>query len=347
MRSKNCQVCDIKTTCQSDSMYLFAPTPILSQRVESVLLDSRVPFSLNEQMFALHSRTDRAATLEALQSQLSEPEAHDLRVTFDLANLMAATNLTEATQRVETSWIEDGLVNDAFVHWFQPIVNARERALVGHECLIRLPRTGPGAPFYNGQEIIDAVIARGDLHIFDSYSRRSAVRNAARQGMHGRVFINFTPSSIYDPAFCMMSTLESMERTELKPSDVVFEVVECERVSNPKHLRKIVDFYRSKGFAVALDDVGTGSNSLQMIADIQPDYIKLDKSIVWKYDGDVGLRLLRKLTEFASESNIAVIAEGVEDAVMRDTLLSIGISLMQGYFFGKPAPKMAEGFPVR
>ena len=326
-------------------MYLFAPTPILSQRVESVLLESQIPFSLHDQTFALHNKSDREAMLETLQSKLSDPEAHDLRVTYDLANLMSATNLTQASRRIETSWFEQGLANDTFEHWFQPIVNAREQAVVGHECLIRLPR--PEAKFpYNGQDIIDAAISRGDLHIFDSYSRQSAVRNAAKQGMHGRVFINFTPSSIYDPAFCMMSTLQSMESTNFKPSDIVFEVVECENVSNPKHLRKIVDYYRNKGFGVALDDVGTGSNSLQMIADIQPDYIKLDKSIVWKYQSEIGLRLLRKLTEFANESNIAVIAEGVEHAAMRDTLLDTGISLMQGYFFGKPAANMVHAFPT-
>ena len=324
-------------------MYLYAPTDILSQRLESILRQNSLPFSLHQKTFALNDRADREKALTVLQSHLSQPEAEDLRVTFDLANLMAATSLTQVSQRAETSWFPHALVNDQFVHWFQPIVNAREQTLLGHECLIRLAKANEPGCFYSGEDIINAAITRGDVHVFDSYSRRSAIRNAARQHVDGRVFINFTPSSIYDPAFCMASTLQAMQDTHLRPEDIVFEVVECERVRDPRHLRKIVDYYREKGFGVALDDVGTGSNSLQMMAEIQPDFIKLDKSIVWKCESPVGLKTIQKLAELGAESGMTVIAEGIETEKMRDILLGCGISFMQGYFFGKPHPVMSVG----
>lgn len=341
MSSASCLVCSIKATCSAESMYLYAPTEILSQRLESVLRENSLPFSLHQKTFALNNRTDREKTLVALRSHLSQPEAEDLRVSFDLANLMDATSLTKVSERAATSWFEQALAGDRFEHWFQPIVNAREQNVFGHECLIRLAKVDEPGRFYNGQEIIDAAISRGDLHVFDSYGRRSAIRNAARLHVSGRVFINFTPSSIYDPAFCMASTLQAMEDTHLKPADIVFEVVECERVRDPFHLRKIVDFYREKGFAVALDDVGTGSNSLQMMSEIQPDFIKLDKSIVWKCDSPVGLKTIQKLAELGAEAGMTVIAEGIETEKMRDTLLECGISFMQGYLFGKPQPAMS------
>ena len=91
----------------------------------------------------------------------------------------------------------------------------------------------------------------------------------------------------------MASTLQAMENTHLRPSDIVFEVVECERLSDPKHLSRIVDFYREKGFAVALDDVGTGSNSLQMMSEIQPDFIKLRLEL----RSPIGLKTIQKLSE--------------------------------------------------
>ena len=283
--------------------------------------------------------------MELLTTQLSEPEAMDLRITSDLVNLMAATNLQQFARRVETGWFEEALLNNRFTHWFQPIVNARRRVLEGHECLIRLPKADDPGKWLNGDEIIDAAISRGEIHKFDSYSRGKAIRQAADKYTKGRVFINFTPSSIYDPAFCMASTMQALENTRLTPGDIVFEVVESDRVSNPRHLRHIVEYYRAKGFGVALDDVGTGSNSLQMVADLQPDFIKLDKSIVWKCDTQIGLRTLKKLAELGFESGIAVIAEGVETESMRDVLLDSGIDLMQGYFFGKPAPNFLEQFP--
>jgi EAL domain-containing protein (putative c-di-GMP-specific phosphodiesterase class I) len=311
--------------------------------VESVLRDSGLSFSLHGKTFALQARSGRDALLKVLHSQLSQPEAEDLRVTFDLANLMAATSLIQVSNRSESQWFEEAIRNDRFIHWFQPIVDVGLESVIGHECLIRLQKTSPAdsAGFYNGQEIMDAAISRGDLHVFDSYSRRAAIRNAARAYSGGKVFINFTPSSIYDPAFCMASTLQAMEQTHLSPADIVFEVIECERVRDPRHLRKIVDFYREKGFSVALDDVGTGSNSLQMMSEIQPDYIKLDKSIVWNCHTHVGRKTIEKLAEIGNETGMQVIAEGVETPEMRDTLSHCGISLMQGYYFGKPAPEMA------
>ncbi len=346
MSTSDCAVCSIKSSCRSTGIYLYAPTEILSERLGSVLVNNDVEFARENSTFALHDDVDRIHVIEILCSQLSEPEAQDLRVTSDLINLMSATNLSQFARRVETGWFEDALVNDRFIHWFQPIVDAREQLLIGHECLIRLRRTDDTSPWYNGDEIINAAVTRGDLHKFDSYSRGKAIRNAAERRKTGRLFINFTPSSIYDPAFCMASTLRAMEGTQLASTDIVFEVVESDRVTNPGHLKHIIEYYRAKKFGVALDDVGTGSNSLQMVADIQPDFIKLDKSIVWRYDTQIGLRTIKKLAELGSESGISVIAEGVETAQMRDVLLANGIFLMQGYFFGKPTPNFVDRFPI-
>ena len=233
MNTDNCQLCGIKEVCSADGLYLYAPTGILAQRLELVLKENGLAFSIHNQIYALENRTDREALLRTLLAQLSQPEAEGLRVTFDLVSLMNATSLVQAARRAETAWFEEALANDKFVHWFQPIVNAPAHTLAGHECLIRLSKGGAADGFYNGDEIIEAAITRGDLHVFDSYSRRTAIRNAARQHIGGLVFINFTPSSIYDPAFCMASTVRALQDTQLRPQDIVFEVVECERVRDP------------------------------------------------------------------------------------------------------------------
>jgi EAL domain-containing protein (putative c-di-GMP-specific phosphodiesterase class I) len=343
--ASDCLVCSIRSTGGHDSMYLYAPTEILSRRLHAILSASAFAFSTRTRTFAVDGAADRDAVLTVLRRELSQPEADDVRVTFDLANLMGAKSLTEIAHRADTAWFETALVEDRFTHWFQPIVDARRRTLFGHECLVRLPTGDPASPVLGGDAIIGAALSRGDLHVFDSYSRRTAIRNAARRHTAGRVFINFMPSSIYDPAFCMASTLAAMAGTHLTPTDIVFEVVESERVSEPRHLRKIADFYRDKGFSIALDDVGTGSNSLPMIADIRPDFIKLDKSIVAHCDSRIGRTTIAKLAEIGADTGIAVIAEGVETVRMRDALLACGISLMQGYAFAKPGPTMFDAFP--
>jgi EAL domain-containing protein (putative c-di-GMP-specific phosphodiesterase class I) len=341
MSTSNCQVCRIQSTCTSANVYLYAPTPALCGRIESVLSSHRIPFTFKGGTFGLRPEGDKNHVVNVLRQELSAPEALDLRVTFDLVNLMAATSLEQFGKRVDTQWFADALVKDQFVYYFQPIVDTAAREVFGHESLVRLESDR----FYNGGEIIETAIARGDVHVFDSYARGTAIRQAARQGVSKSVFINFQPSSIYDPAFCMASTKRAMAETHYTASDIVFEIVESERVGDSKHLRKIVDYYREQNFRVALDDIGTGSNSLQMIAELQPDFIKLDKSLVWNISTAIGRNTIVKLAELAAESGIQTIAEGVETAEMRDTLIDSGITLMQGYFFGKPAPQPRTSLP--
>lgn len=140
----------------------------------------------------------------------------------------------------------------------------------------------------------------------------------------------------------MRSTLEAMAKTSLQPKDIVFEVVESERIHDPNHLRKICNYYRNHGFGFALDDVGTGSNSLQMVCDLQPDYIKIDKSLIWGLKNPMYHSTVQKVSDLAKEFKVNVIAEGIEDLATAHACLGLGINLMQGYYFSKPTSRMAS-----
>ncbi len=162
--------------------------------------------------------------------------------------------------------------------------------IIAHECLIRLC----DGRVYNGSEIVEAACARNEMRAFDSCARRLAIRSAARQSPAGLYFVNFLPSSIYNPELCMRSSIEAVEDAGMRSANIVFEVVESDLDRNPAHLRLIFDYCRKQGFGFALDDVGsTGSNSLEMVAALRPDYIKLDKSLIQNLDHmDVQGRLL-------------------------------------------------------
>jgi EAL domain-containing protein (putative c-di-GMP-specific phosphodiesterase class I) len=140
----------------------------------------------------------------------------------------------------------------------------------------------------------------------------------------------------------MRSTMAELSKTSMKPTDIVFEVVESEHVKDPKNLKRICDYYRKESFGFALDDVGTGSNSFQMICDLTPDFIKLDKSLIGNVRQPMYYSAIGKLTEFASQYSLNVIAEGIEDADTMEKLQSLGVRFMQGYYFGKPSAEMAN-----
>ncbi len=333
----DCILCDFRQRCAEKSVYLYAATPILRQIVESALKDLSAEFHLKDDLFVIAG--DFMQSIQGLRATLSDAERADIRVSAQQgAAILAAATLDNYGFNLDTSWFDEALVNDRFSTFFQPIVDVRTAAVFAHECLIRLSADR----IYNGGEIIEAASSRGAIHMFDSYARRLSIRSAGRQWTPGsKVFVNFMPSSIYDPVFCMASTLDEMSRTTLKPSDIVFEVVESDKIADVRHLTKICDYYRKGGFGFALDDVGTGSNSLQMVCDLKPDFIKIDKSLISNISQTMYLTAVQKLAEFAHQFKVQVIAEGIEEMETADQLQKLNIHLMQGYYFGRPSPDMA------
>jgi EAL domain-containing protein (putative c-di-GMP-specific phosphodiesterase class I) len=295
-------------------------------------------YQFRDELFVLQG--DHSLAVRSLQKHLSDAEKADIRISRQRgAAMLAASTLDSFGFHLDTDWFDDALSNDRFTTFFQPIVDARTSSVFAHECLIRLI----GDRTYNGGEIIEAAFSRGAIHSFDSYARKLSIRQAGTQFAGGtKVFVNFMPSSIYDPVFCMTSTVEEMSRTKLQPNDIVFEVVESDKIADIKHLQKICDYYRKGGFGFALDDVGTGSNSLQMVCDLKPDYIKLDKSLIWNVAQPMYRAAVQKLAEFATQFGVEVIAEGIEDAATAEILRELNIFLMQGYYFGKPAPTFSS-----
>ena len=332
----DCAVCAVRSRCKPEGFVAFIPTPILRGKVEELLNANGVEFALRQELFAFEGSGSQALTI--LKAQLNEFEQKDVRIAPATATgMMKAHSLAEFVDREQFDWFDDALVGDKFSFHYQPIVDTSAGSVMAHECLVRLT----GEKFYNGGQIVDAAVKLNRVHEFDGYCRGKAIRSAGTQARKGsKVFINFMPSSIYDPALCLRSTIAAMHSTDLQPSDIVFEVVESDEVRSVGHLGEIARYYQERGFGFALDDVGSGSNSLQMICDFRPDFIKLDKSMTDRIDDPMRLAAVRKITELAVEFGVSVIAEGVETAESMRLLESVGITQMQGWYFGKPAPQM-------
>jgi EAL domain-containing protein (putative c-di-GMP-specific phosphodiesterase class I) len=110
-----------------------------------------------------------------------------------------------------------------------------------------------------------------------------------------------------------------------------------------EHLKKILAFYKEKGFQYALDDVGEGHSTIELLAELRPHYMKLDMQYVQGVATDaakqeVAIKFLKK----ASEVGSIPLAEGVEERAEFEWLKQQGYKLFQGYLFGKPAPAPLE-----
>ncbi len=214
---------------------------------------------------------------------------------------------------------------------FQPIIDVRDRSIFAHEALVRGP-AGEGAASVLQQ--VDASNRYG----FDQLCRITALRQAARLPLPGRLSINFMPNAVYKAETCIRATLETARQLDFPLQRIIFEVTEQEQVHDLDHLAGILRAYRKMGFSTAIDDFGAGYAHLNLLADFQPDLIKLDMQLLRGIDGDaVRQVLVESVAQICRRLRIGLIAEGVETAGEYAALKEMGIFLYQGYLFAKPA----------
>lgn len=229
----------------------------------------------------------------------------------------------------------DIINNQSLTSYFQPIIQASDRTIFGYEALIRGVRADGSLMF---PDVFFEKSARNDLNFkVDRMCRESALKTAAVKKIKQKVFINFLPTSIYDPEFCLASTVKWAKQLEFDPANIIFEVVETEFVKDQVHLKKILEYYRKQGYKIALDDVGEGYSNLNTLINIKPDIIKVDRQIIENIDKDEFKQSVYKaLYTLAKEHGIEVLAEGIETAFELQMIESLGVDYLQGYYFGKP-----------
>ena len=238
--------------------------------------------------------------------------------------------------RLDGAWVRDLLAEGRFTSHFHPIIALDgPMRLFAYECLLRgSSAEGPIGP----GRILEAARAADLMFFLDRAARIAAIREAARHKIEAKLFINFTPTSIYDPAFCLRTTVETANEAGFPHEQIVFEVIESDQVDNIDQLRRILDFYRERGFLVALDDLGSGFSSLNLLHQLRPDFVKLDMALIRDVHTDpYRATLSAKLIEAAKALDLKVVAEGIESAEELAWVRSHGVDYAQGYHFARPA----------
>ena len=141
-------------------------------------------------------------------------------------------------------------------------------------------------------EVFQAAKVRNRMYALDRICRLTAVENAGN--LSKKVFINFIPTAIYSPQHCLNSTVQLAKKLGIDPSLFVFEVVETEKVDDLDHLKNILMYYREKGFEYALDDVGEGFSTKEVLEELAPNYMKLDIKYVQGVSNDKTKQLTAK-----------------------------------------------------
>lgn len=302
-------------------------------------------FSKNAVSFQL-ARSQLASFVAAIRSKLNGLELARAKVLTtdgakpDLSDLGRTLTGQEFVKRFDNDWVINALDSGIYETWFQPILScaaASDDPPFAHEGLFRL-KDADGKIISPG--FLFSVVDQSDLlFTLDLVARRTAVECAAKAGLKSKIFINFNPSSIYDPSYCLKTTASAIEELGIKPSQIVFEVTETHQARDMNHLKQILSFYKDAGFGVALDDIGSGYSGLNMLHELRPDYVKIDMELIHGINGDSYKQVIvNNLLETARSLSLKTVVEGIETEGEAAWVRQAGADYMQGYFFGRPKP---------
>ena len=217
-----------------------------------------------------------------------------------------------------------------FTMAFQPILDIETAQVYAFEALVR--PVGDGSAYDVLKQITDE-----NRYAFDQACRVKAISLAARLDMSALLSINFLPNAVYQPAACLQKTFEAAEGAKFPLHHLMFEVTENEPARDIGHLQNIFSEYKRHGMITAIDDFGAGHSGLNMLADFQPDVIKIDMALTRAINTDaVRYEITRAIIELCKKLHISVVAEGVETLQEAVTLRHLGVRLFQGFLFAKP-----------
>ncbi len=262
--------------------------------------------------------------LEALFSALEE--ALSERTRLEQFYSRAHQDVLQRERRELESCFNDCLLQLAL----QPLVEAASGAIQGYEALLRSRHPSLNSP--------SRVIAAAETHeMLGPLADRVAAGAAdwLRQMPPQRLlFLNAHPNELADP----LAVQRRFEPLLPSANRLVIEITERSSVLEQTDWRNAIVWLVEAGFRIAIDDLGSGYNSLSVLAELQPAFMKVDMSIVRNIDREERKqRLVELLTRFAQATDSRVVLEGIETEAEAEAARRLGVDLLQGYLFGRPS----------
>lgn len=210
-------------------------------------------------------------------------------------------------------------------------MRASDHCFFSYEALIRGPGNEPA------QDILSR-IPQEERARFEEQSSLVAIQWAAHLGINTHLNLNMLPSALVASSTTVTSILHAIEAVGIGPERIILEILESDVVNDLDHLSAVLKECRSSGMHLAIDDFGAGQAGLNLLAEFQPDILKLDLRLIRGIDG-MGPRqaIVRGVQRTCLDLGIEVVAEGVETESEFFWLCDEGIKLFQGYLFAKPA----------
>jgi EAL domain-containing protein (putative c-di-GMP-specific phosphodiesterase class I) len=349
-----CQKCEVTPPPISGgkSYYIWPPIGHSGMKIRKILTDSGTSFSADSLTGALRLEAE-AETFKrlciALTGTLSSEERRTTIVLVKeigtpptAADIPDARSFEAVSNFIDAGWLL-GLVNeDRLQVSLSPVVHAEEWGDV----------FALSAGIYGIDNAGNKIGSRqiystaADAHILapvDRAARLTAINTTGQSGRSVPTFIPFSPSSIYDPEFCLRSTVAAVKEAGIDAGLIIFTVMMTENLPDRDHLRGILRYYRDAGFQVAMDEIGAGAASLDLLSQIKPDLIRISPTVATGVaDDSYKSVVVRKLLEMAQRLRIDTVAGGVANESDATFLYEHGANYLEGSFITASAPSDAD-----
>lgn len=236
--------------------------------------------------------------------------------------------------------------NESLQTYFQPIVNIQNGDTFAFEALNRPLQS---ALFENTDHFYEFVGQTNIVFPFEQFCRnislkRFTERLTAQKDQNFNLFINIHPHVLLDKNYHSGETFKFIKELGIQPEQVVFELTERSAVTDFNEFKRVLSHYRKQGYRIAIDDVGSGYNSLKTLIYLKPEFIKLDRSLIQNIDqNEASQSLVSLIHDYAEQSQTKIIAEGIERLEELNYLQSVGIQYAQGYALGRPNQEIKLG----
>ncbi len=227
--------------------------------------------------------------------------------------------------------IQETIESDGFVPVYQAIVN-RDKNIIKYEALIRM-RQGDKlvSPFY----FLDIAAKTNQ---YEQISQKALIQSIETfKNRDELVSLNFTQADINNKD--LLRTIEQLIKKYKMCHRTVFEIVESDAIEDYQFTKEFVERFRSLGVQIAIDDFGSGYANFSHIMELEPEYLKIDGSLIKDISTDKkSLAMVKSIIQFAQELKIKTIAEYIADETIFNTLLELGADEFQGFYFSTPKP---------
>jgi EAL domain-containing protein (putative c-di-GMP-specific phosphodiesterase class I)/GGDEF domain-containing protein len=214
---------------------------------------------------------------------------------------------------------------------YHPIIVTQTEQIYGYEALAR----GVHRELRSPEVLFEVAEEANMIWELSRLLRRRAVEGMINDLLDGQyLFLNIDPHDFDDPTF---RSLDPDDLGITDPSRVVLEITERTAIKDYPRFQEYLAAFREQGFRFAVDDAGSGYAGLGSIANLAPDYIKLDISLISNIDTNfLKQNLVETMVNFADGQGAQVIAEGVERREEFETVKELGVHYTQGFLFHRP-----------